>query len=166
MKLATFFTSGSDQQRLGIVQDEGVIDLTRAPGVPGTMMIVVMSLGSKNTSGCLGSSQTDHDLVGSQSSRRGRLWRRNRSTNNQTSNSPRVVANSPPMSTLDCRHLEDVWVEKLRGASNRGGFQGLPWGPQWVASSCSMGALWEPKDSLKRSPSVKCSKVKPWGSFQ
>ena len=37
MKLATFSTSDSDVQRLGLVHDEGVIDLTDAPGVPSTM---------------------------------------------------------------------------------------------------------------------------------
>ncbi|MXY04293.1 MAG: 5-carboxymethyl-2-hydroxymuconate isomerase, partial [Gammaproteobacteria bacterium] len=37
MKLVTFRTSGNDAPRLGIVQDEGVLDLTGAPGVPGTM---------------------------------------------------------------------------------------------------------------------------------
>ena len=37
MKLATFRTDGNEAQRLGIVQDEGVLDLTGAPGVPVTM---------------------------------------------------------------------------------------------------------------------------------
>ena len=37
MKLATFRTSGDDAPRLGIVRDGGVLDVTGAPGVPGTM---------------------------------------------------------------------------------------------------------------------------------
>lgn len=37
MKLVTFRTSGNDAPRLGIVEDEGVLDLTGAPGVPSTM---------------------------------------------------------------------------------------------------------------------------------
>ena len=37
MKLVTFSTSDNDTQRLGIVQDGDLIDLTGAPGVPSTM---------------------------------------------------------------------------------------------------------------------------------
>ena len=37
MKLATFSTSDNDAQRLGVVRDGGVIDLTGAPGTPATM---------------------------------------------------------------------------------------------------------------------------------
>ena len=43
MKLATFRTEGNAAQRLGIVQDEGVLDLTGTPGVPGTMRELLSS---------------------------------------------------------------------------------------------------------------------------
>ena len=38
MKLATFSASGNGARRLGSVQDDELIDLTGAPGVPGTML--------------------------------------------------------------------------------------------------------------------------------
>ena len=37
MKLATFFLSGDDAMRIGVVRDDGLVDLTGVPGVPDGM---------------------------------------------------------------------------------------------------------------------------------